>query len=129
MERRVLLEGGVPLYHTIYLGDCVLYSPHIDFIPVTYVLPADYNIFVEEFRHQPNSTWIMKPPGKGTTTCNCSPVYHRLEIFIFTLCSCNSSFLLTSYMNSFNATMLYSTMLSFKISLRFIFTITQSIEN
>ena len=37
----------------------------IDFIPVTYMLPADYNIFVEEFRHHPNSTWIMKPAGKG----------------------------------------------------------------
>ena len=40
-----------------------------DFIPTTYILPADYNIFVEEFRHQPNSTWIMKPPGKGMYAC------------------------------------------------------------
>lgn len=38
---------------------------HLDFIPVTYMLPADYNIFVEEFRHHPNSTWIMKPAGKA----------------------------------------------------------------
>ena len=37
----------------------------LDFIPVTFMLPADYNIFVEEFRRHPSSTWIMKPAGKG----------------------------------------------------------------
>lgn len=36
-----------------------------DFVPVTYMLPADYNLFVEEFRKSPSSTWIMKPCGKA----------------------------------------------------------------
>lgn len=36
-----------------------------DFIPTTYMLPADYNLFVEEFRKNPSSTWIMKPCGKA----------------------------------------------------------------
>jgi len=36
-----------------------------DCIPVTFMLPADYNLFVEEFRKNPSATWIMKPAGKG----------------------------------------------------------------
>ena len=38
---------------------------HLDFIPVTFMLPADYNLLVEEFRKNPNSTWILKPAGKS----------------------------------------------------------------
>ncbi|KAJ2946078.1 hypothetical protein O0L34_g4997 [Tuta absoluta] len=38
---------------------------HLDFIPITYILPADYNLFVEEYRKSPQSTWILKPCGKS----------------------------------------------------------------
>ena len=33
----------------------------VDFVPVTFQLPADYSLFVEEFRRCPGATWIMKP--------------------------------------------------------------------
>ena len=45
-----------------------------DFVPVTYLLPADYSLFVEEFRRSPNAMWIMKPSnaaqGKGIFIVN-----------------------------------------------------------
>jgi Tubulin-tyrosine ligase family len=37
----------------------------LDFIPATYILPNDHPLFVEEFKRQPNSTWIMKPAGRA----------------------------------------------------------------
>jgi tubulin polyglutamylase TTLL1 len=47
---------------------------YLDFAPVTYLLPADYNLFVEEFRRNPNAKWIMKPTarsqGKGIFIIN-----------------------------------------------------------
>jgi hypothetical protein len=43
----------VCLYFYIYEKD--------GYIPVTYNLPADYNIFVEEFKRNPSAMWIMKP--------------------------------------------------------------------
>jgi len=40
-------------------------SEVLAFVPTTYVLPADYSLFVEEFRRNPNQMWIMKPTGKA----------------------------------------------------------------
>lgn len=37
----------------------------MDFVPVTYMLPTDYSLFVEEFRRNPNSMWIIKPSGRA----------------------------------------------------------------
>lgn len=34
---------------------------YMDMVPMTYVLPGDYTIFVEEFKRNPHTTWIMKP--------------------------------------------------------------------
>ena len=34
---------------------------YMDIVPLTYILPGDYNIFTEEYKKYPNSVWIMKP--------------------------------------------------------------------
>lgn len=38
---------------------------NLEFVPVTFVLPADYNLFAEEYRRCPTCTWIMKPCGRS----------------------------------------------------------------
>ena len=38
---------------------------YMDIVPLTYTLPADYVIFVEEFKKNPNTTWIMKPTSRA----------------------------------------------------------------
>lgn len=36
-----------------------------DFIPATFSLPADFGLFEVEYKKNPNSIWIMKPPAKA----------------------------------------------------------------
>ena len=38
---------------------------YMDIVPMTYILPSEYNIFVEEFKRAPNTTWIMKPTNRA----------------------------------------------------------------
>lgn len=38
---------------------------YLDIVPITYMLPQDYVIFVEEFKKNPNTTWIMKPTSRA----------------------------------------------------------------
>jgi len=59
--RRDLEREGNPLAEKSGEGRYL----YLDFIPTTFILPADYNMFVEEYRKNPNSTWIMKPCGKS----------------------------------------------------------------
>ena len=34
---------------------------YMDIVPLTYLLPADYCLFTEEYKKYPGATWIMKP--------------------------------------------------------------------
>lgn len=38
---------------------------YLDFLPVTYTLPGDYNLFAEEFKRGTSNVWIMKPTDKA----------------------------------------------------------------
>ncbi len=38
---------------------------YLDVVPLTYVLPGEYTIFVEEFKRNKNTTWIMKPTNRA----------------------------------------------------------------
>ena len=47
---------------------------HLDFLPLTFVLPQDLPIIIEEFKRYPNSLWILKPnnrcQGQGISLLN-----------------------------------------------------------
>ena len=36
-----------------------------DFFPVTFILPNEYHMFVEDFKRAPDATWIAKPIGRA----------------------------------------------------------------
>jgi tubulin polyglutamylase TTLL1 len=38
---------------------------HLEIFPTTFTLPADYSLFLEEFKRQPNTMWIMKPTNRS----------------------------------------------------------------
>jgi tubulin polyglutamylase TTLL1 len=38
---------------------------YMDIVPMTYILPGDYTIFIEEFKKNPTTTWIMKPTSRA----------------------------------------------------------------
>jgi len=40
-------------------------SQRYNVCPMTFVLPMEYNMFVEEFKKHPGCTWIMKPVGRS----------------------------------------------------------------
>lgn len=57
-----------------------------DYLPVTYLLPIEINIFIEEFKRDPNCLWILKPSnkcqGQGITLINkCSKVKKIMNQF------------------------------------------------
>ena len=36
-----------------------------DFFPLTFFMPSEFTMFVEEYKHCPGTIWIMKPAGKA----------------------------------------------------------------
>ena len=46
-------------------------------------MPADYNLFAEDFKRDPNSTWIMKPAAKGETRSNLESTFSDFALNSF----------------------------------------------
>jgi tubulin polyglutamylase TTLL1 len=74
LTRKDLLVKNIKRYCKEYEKNYPNNPPLEPFLPVTYLLPADYSLFVEEFRRYPNAMWIMKPSnraqGKGIFIIN-----------------------------------------------------------
>ncbi|KAJ1458134.1 tubulin-tyrosine ligase family-domain-containing protein [Pelagophyceae sp. CCMP2097] len=72
LTRKDLMVKNIKRYARDLRGEGIDEIP--DFVPVTYMLPADYSLFVEEFRRIPNAMWIMKPAnglqGRGIFIIN-----------------------------------------------------------
>ena len=65
LTRKDLLARNLKRYKKeLYKVGKVEESKKFNFLPVTYNLPHDYSLFVEEFNKNPGSFWIMKPIGK-----------------------------------------------------------------
>jgi len=68
--RREMEKETNPIAEKNDTGDFI----YMDIVPMTYILPGDYTIFVEEFRRKPDEMWIMKPTaraqGKGIFLVN-----------------------------------------------------------
>ena len=73
LTRKDLMVKNIKRYMKDVVRDPNSIQPP-EFVPVTYLLPADYTLFVEEFRRNPNAMWIMKPTsrsqGKGIFIIN-----------------------------------------------------------
>jgi len=63
LTRKDLMAKNIKKYKKQLLKDNRSID-NLNFIPLTYVLPQDMPIFIEEFKRYPNSIWILKPSNK-----------------------------------------------------------------
>lgn len=59
--RKDLEKEGHPLAEKNELGRFI----HLDIVPDTFQLPGDFSVFLEEFKRNPNSSWIVKPSASS----------------------------------------------------------------
>ena len=73
LTRKDLMAKNIKKYKKLLLKEGKSVD-HLDFLPLTYVLPQDMSIFIEEFKKYPNALWILKPnnkcQGQGITLLN-----------------------------------------------------------
>jgi hypothetical protein len=64
-RKDLLIKNLKRMQRQLVREDRLAEAARFDFFPSTYVLPADYGLFVEEFKQQVGAIWIMKPIGKA----------------------------------------------------------------
>eukprot|EP00948_MAST-09A_sp_MAST-9A-sp1_P002308 g2308.t1 len=64
-RKDLLVKNLKRLRRHLERNECPDDAAKFAFFPATFTLPSEYGIFVEEFKRNPGSTWIMKPIGKS----------------------------------------------------------------
>ena len=71
-------------------------SDCLEFLPMTFVLPGDMSVFLEEFKKWPNSLWILKPSnrsqGQGIVLVNKINKVKKLSFATKTLTENNTTY-------------------------------------
>lgn len=83
---------------------------HLDFVPLTYILPQDMSGFIEEFKKLPNALWILKPSnkcqGQGITLVNKSSKIKKINFISkiinenYTNVVVNDSYVISKYIDN-----------------------------
>lgn len=65
LSRKNLMAKNLKRHKKVLEKESKMEAAKCDFFPTTFELPSDYHIFVEEFKKNPGTIWIMKPAGKA----------------------------------------------------------------
>lgn len=65
LSRKNLMAKNLKRHKKLLEKESKMEAAKCDFFPTTFELPSDYHIFVEEFKKNPGTIWIMKPAGKA----------------------------------------------------------------
>lgn len=63
LTRKDLMAKNLRAYRKSLEAQGSPFAPHVDFVPPSFVLPAEQASFTDEVRTNPNACWIMKPAG------------------------------------------------------------------
>jgi tubulin polyglutamylase TTLL1 len=64
LTKKDLMVKHLKRYRKEFIKDPTQDSSVLNFLPTTFILPGDYNLFAEEFKKS-NAIWIMKPTDKA----------------------------------------------------------------
>ena len=65
ISRKNLMARNLKKLKRQYEKESKIEAAKCDFFPTTYELPSEYHMFVEQFKRNPGTIWIMKPAGKA----------------------------------------------------------------